>query len=419
METDSFVEKNILAFEIESRFANLDHFEDFKSFAEKLCNHLKNLSPTILDKASLGPTVSRILKHLFLRFPSQAHIFFPLLQISLEKRMISPHNLELILNSVSESQSRNLVEKNDMRKNYDSFLKEQGPLKSKNNPFSRKAVDNSSDIDFEPFISNLQSIFETDFKKAACKITNYSFSLLDLDGTFLFGCPNTRKLFGIKGHSKKKNFCDLLVPFSVFSLKTKFPEGIFNFSTTLEQRKKIEYVIFSKKAQKKFFLLKEKIDNRTKTRLLGNMSNEDIYWFLLESLTSTIEPVQLLVTDEDMNNVKTPDLSMQDLPRMRKMISKEKIINSFLLDKKCQKETTETDQQITSKKKNQNLIRKTSSNFDSKKQIKSWTIPAILMKTRLRDKMISYPYELLQNHPKVIRFKSVLKESMKNAHPFS
>lgn len=397
-------DKQSLILKLENYFFKLDTLSAMEQFFSKLLSHLEKNTSAISERKIIGDSTARIILHFFAKRPFSLPSIFPLLHQALVRGFISPLSLELLKSSIRENPSLSSDQNNDFRQMFTQFLislpkTTAKPKKSAWNPyviFSEPATD-SRPCDRYNLLNSVQSIFETDYKKAASTINALSFALLDLEGNFIFACKTARRQFGLTSHNMyKKKFQDLLIPFSISQLNQEFTDGLFNFTQKPDIKKKITYVIFSRHAEKCFKTNARLIPDAKKVQIYTSMTDSDVANLCLENMTSTIELVQLKITKEDYENFQTEDGDVRSLFRGPNSIKSKNIFKRFRPDRLKR-------------------TKKIAENFkkDKSEGARSDTQPMILMKTRLSTHMPDFPYSLLKDHYKIKSFRKLLLQQLK------
>lgn len=271
------------------------------------------------------------------------------------------------------------------------------PAPSHTDPFPDESEPKvaQKEVNLYNFVNTVQSILETDYLKA-CSSSNLSFALLDLDGYFLFACRNARRLFGLTSKNLNRlNFHELLTPFSIFEIQRRYPEGLFNFAACPNTKKRVSYVVFSKRCEKNFKVCSKAISEEKRRRLINHMTDEDIANLCVESLHSSIEIVQLRITKSDFENWQSEDGDIREVYIGRATRRNRGIFKPFVKGK----------------------LKPTKGLIDIRRSGKSeaaesQTIPAVLVRTWLATKMFDYPYAMLNNHHKIRDFKKMIAQDL-------
>lgn len=252
-----------------------------------------------------------------------------------------------------------------------------------------------NEINLYNFINTVHSILETDYYKAS-STPNLAFALLDLDGNFLFACSNARRIFSLTSKNLiHLNFRDILTPFSMVDIMSKFPEGLYNFAGYPGSKKRFSYVVFSKRCEKIFRFNAKAISEEKRRKMINYMSREEISNLCLESLHSSIEIVKLKITRMDFENWQSADGDIKEVYIGRATKRYRSIFKPFVKGK----------------------LKRTKISTDGRRPeraegVDTHVVPAVLMRTWLATKMLDYPYEMLNDHYKIKDFKNTMARDL-------
>ena len=173
-----------------------------------------------------------------------------------------------------------------------------------------------------------------------------------------------------------------MVPFSIYDLNNRFPNGIFSFPEPPDtQIRKIKFAIFSRRSQRLFRMGISGILAEKRARLAKEMSDRDVANACLETLTSTLEPVNLKLSkaDYDSLNSKLGDVKQVYLGSPAR--GRRAIFRHFGHPRRLNptRRSTERGEMITE--------------------------PMIFLCTRISSSMLDFPYGLLNSHPQIVELK--------------
>ena len=205
---------------------------------------------------------------------------------------------------------------------------------------------------------------------------NFGYSLLDLEGNFVWADKNTmQKLEFVSAELKDKpiNLFNLMIPPSRKYLKTKFSEELFSDCKSIGDSKSFSYVIYSKTAVQDCLKKFKKMNVSDPDEVLLNSKgkeHQEMFTKFMKTISSRATLVMLSVNPSELNES-----------------SKIKNIKYNLL-------------------KN-NLDRKKNINEDS-----DYIELFIFLETRLSGCVPDFDFSLLENDPKIQKFKMDMKKSL-------
>jgi len=158
--------------------------------------------------------------------------------------------------------------------------------------------------------NGVSSMLKMDFKTERYLNKNFGYSLLDLNGDFIWCDSNCEKFFEFKFREEgPKNLFDLMIPFSKNFLIQKFGNELFRDVNSVGSAITFAYVIYSMSSVSKFlkcikklrFENEEDFHNRMKSRT----STDAIYHQYLKALSSRASLVLLKFTRGELKSIMT------------------------------------------------------------------------------------------------------------------
>ena len=306
--------------------------------------------------------------------------------------LISSKNLPIeIKNFINFFLEKNLI----LNKNHIEILKKKFfGLEIKEN----LKKENFEKNDFEFFFNEILNL---DNEREKILNRKFGFSILELNGDIIWFDKKMEKFFEIS-KKEKKNFFDLLIPFSKHKIYKKFCKGenksIFKEQLNFEKFVKFSYVIYSKKNLENFIKHLKKKENKD----LKEIKNEDfkkigksIYHKYLKGLFSIAE-IKILKFKKNYFQKKKNNFQIQ-----KKNIFKKKIN----LDKKFFENENIFEDVFLSE---ENLVE-----IENEDNDEYFYKEVILLKTRLIRKIPNYDYEKMKNDPKILEFEKIVEERLK------
>ena len=160
------------------------------------------------------------------------------------------------------------------------------------------------------FQKNLKNIFNI----SKIEDNNFGYSIIDLNGNFLWFCEKSEILFENFKNTKIKNFFDLLIPFSKNLLFEKFDKknkenfSLFKKNARIGKKIFFSYVIYSqikvKKFEKYLYDLSPKNFQEFENIIFLYKKKKTIFNRYLKELTSKCKLIIIKITKEDIFNIK-------------------------------------------------------------------------------------------------------------------
>ncbi len=154
------------------------------------------------------------------------------------------------------------------------------------------------------------SMLKMDFKTERYLNKNFGYSLLDLNGEFIWCDSNCEKFFEFKFREDgPKNFFDLMIPFSKNFLVQKFGNELFQDVNSVGSAITFAYVIYSLNSVGKFLKCIKKLkfinEEDFHTRMKSRTSTDAIYHQYLKALSSRASLVLLKFTRGELKSILT------------------------------------------------------------------------------------------------------------------
>ena len=154
------------------------------------------------------------------------------------------------------------------------------------------------------------SQLKMDFKTERYLNKNFGYSLLDLNGDFIWCDSNCEKFFEFKFREDgPKNFFDLMIPFSKNFLTQKFGNELFKEANSIGSAITFAYVIYSMNSVSKFLkcIKKLRFENEEDfhLRMKSRTSTDAIYHQYLKALSSRASLVMLKFTRGELKSILT------------------------------------------------------------------------------------------------------------------
>lgn len=223
---------------------------------------------------------------------------------------------------------------------------------------------------------------------------NYGYSLIGLNGDFIWCDSISQKLFEFKEKKNlNKNLFDMMIPFSKQLLNKKFGPELFDEKCDFGSSLVFSYVCYSKNSMNKFYkCIKSlvKTEEEFRERLKKKETDDAIYNQYLKALSSRATLVLLKFTRAELQTM------MED----RKYGIKTK--SSFfhgIANKVIEKSSKKRDSSKLSSAKKINLANQLKSAVEDKSEL--ICKEAILLETRLSYNTPKFDYTILQNDPRI------------------
>lgn len=228
---------------------------------------------------------------------------------------------------------------------------------------------------------------------------NYGYSLVGLNGDFIWCDSISQKLFEFKEKKNvNKNIFDLMIPFSRQLIHKKFGEEIFQANCDFGTSNIFSYVTYSKNSMNKFYkCIKSLVTNEEqfRERLKKKGTDDAIYNQYLKALSSRATLVLLKFTRSELTGM------LED--RKYGIKSKSQFFQG-LLGKNAEKGSKKRDSLKTGKSKKGETAGEDKDKIDDKSEL--ICKEAILLETRLSYNTPRFDYSLLQNDPKIVQFEN-------------
>ena len=227
----------------------------------------------------------------------------------------------------------------------------------------------------EKFTNSLNILLNIKEYNSFVKNKNYGYSLLDLNGNFLFLDKLSKNLFEYEKETFR-NFFDILTPFSQNMISRKYNNGKNNLYSIFTERNccdfiNLSYIIYSKKNLKKYIDILRKKNKSKKLNSNKNRFDETktIFYKYLKALTSRFVLVKIDFEE-----------------KLLQKINEEKIFLNFT-----------------------NFFRDDYKYSGNGKNFKI----GVLMETRLSNKIPDFDFELMKDDEKILEFDEVVKKFVK------
>ncbi len=218
------------------------------------------------------------------------------------------------------SETYKIFLENLLKKNLDVHY-ELTHLKSINSPDKNDITEN--------FSMNLNVLLNLNSKAEKYINKNFGYSLLDLNGDFIWCDSNSESFFELQGKniSQTTNFFSLLIPYSVcdlnrrFNLKKEEQEAeIFGDDSKIGASKCFSYIIYSKQNMSKYIkhLRKKNIKNLEQIQVKTQTKNKGIFFKYLKGLSSKVTLIMMQFSkNEFIEIVKNPSMKLVVTPSLQ------------------------------------------------------------------------------------------------------
>lgn len=262
---------------------------------------------------------------------------------------------------------------------------------------------------------------------------SFGYSLVDLEGNFIWADDNSQRLFEIKVNYEKGihgNFFDLMIPQSKFYIKNKYGESIFNNQSNPNNSVCFSYVIFSKKTMDKYLKHLRKTTGKKKgkdgklpkegtvhgsaknseNKLKKEDAGEDSNFEAMPYFASSTEAQGLGAKREFLE--KNPDELNDEIfyKYLRPLSSKLTLIALTFTKREFQEIIGQKDYKINF---HSSLCDEIQQKSDLPPAEESQIVKyAILLETRLCSKKPDLHYYLLKDHPRIQEFNSIVNQKV-------
>ena len=155
----------------------------------------------------------------------------------------------------------------------------------------------------------LEMLFNINNEKHLDSNNCLGYSLVSLDGNFIWCDSKSEQLFEMKGKEiYNQNLFDLMIPYSNNTLFNKFGSELFKDKTNVPIPVSFSYVIYSKKATNKFIKQLKKKDLVNAKEIFNYKLLKDskaIYHRYLKALSSKASLIMIKYTDKELEEISS------------------------------------------------------------------------------------------------------------------
>ncbi len=252
---------------------------------------------------------------------------------------------------------------------------------------------------FKDYSNNLTYFFKSFNKLENNFHKNFGYSLLDLNGDFIWSDNNAERLFEIKqDRNKVQNFFKLLIPFSTNQLFSKYCNDSQGIGDLFRENHKVgsfinfSYVVYSKKNMGKFlkFLKKKNVIDLNDVPLGDKKkdADKDIFYKYLKALSSRASLVVLNYTRTELRAIfDNQDFNISQLKSFQTVLKSS--IESFSSE--------------------ENIKSKNSSEDES-----PFYQLAVFLETRLSKNIPCYNFDRMKDDQKIQAFRNLIQKRLRN-----
>jgi hypothetical protein len=259
---------------------------------------------------------------------------------------------------------------------------------------------------------------------------NFGYSLLDLNGDFIWCDPNCEKFFEFKFKEiTSKNFFDMMIPFSKNFLIQKFGDELFKNINSVGTSIAFSYVIYSMNSLNKFLKCIKKLSIETPDefhhRLKSKCTADSIYHQYLKALSSRASLVLLKFTRGELKGIvsnqkynfrvtQSLDDIIRNMPPVVKKIKKRGRKPMFRDELKDEANSSRKSKnlKISTKQEEPNLKDQNEGNYSDDEETIIRT--AILLETRLAMNVPQFDYRKLSEDPIIKGFEEKIIKKVCN-----
>lgn len=258
-------------------------------------------------------------------------------------------------------------------------------------------LENKKEVNFRKnFNMNLDMILNLNYKTELNISKNFGYSLLDLNGDFIWMDENSEKFFEIGPKEfKKSNFFKLLIPFSKKVLKKRFCGNqdldfveIFGKNKNVGGKEIFSYVIYSKKSVHKYIKHCRKRTFEEIKELTKKSENlKDLFYKYLKALSSRASLIVLKFTPKEFRSYSNGgNFKLNYTYTLNKIFEK-------MREKKVENVEGDGDVNFTE----DDFIYKVS----------------ILLETRFSKKIPNFDYSKMKDDKKILKFEDLVMKKIK------